>query len=88
MVQEIFNTLTIINTVAIGVILYLLFNKYRTLITESDIIRIISLIGAVLQILKYIIQNPNEGLQKNLKFAEELLKVIENEFEKKYKKGE
>jgi len=86
MVQEVFNLLTVINTVAIAVIFYVLIFRREIEITESDIIRIISLIGTVLQILKYIIKNPDESTQKRLTFAEELIKMIEEEFKKKYKK--
>jgi len=86
MVQEIFNLLTVINTVAIGVLFYILLFKRKIEVSESDIIRIISLIGTILEILKNVIQNPNKNIQKRLKFAEELIKVIEDEFKKKYKK--
>jgi len=86
MVQEVFNLLTVINTVSIAVIFYVLIIKRKIEVTESDIIRIISLIGTVLQILKYIIKNPDENTQKRLNFAEQLIQVIEEEFKKKYKK--
>jgi|GEM_PF-2550403 len=85
--QEIFNILTISNTIAIAILFYLMVKRKLVDVTETDIIRIISLIGAIIQILKYVIQNPNENIQKRLVFIEELLSVIEKEFEKKYRKN-
>ncbi|MDT7859215.1 MAG: hypothetical protein RQ930_04230 [Candidatus Aenigmarchaeota archaeon] len=86
MVQELFNALTIINTLLIISIFYLLITKFKVQITETDIARIISLLGSVLQVIKYVVSNPGPDMQKRLQFMEQLLQVIEQEFEKKYKK--
>jgi hypothetical protein len=86
MVQEIFNVLTIINTLLIAAIFYLLLTKFKIQITETDIARIISLLGSILQVIKFVVSNPGPDMQKRIQFMEQLLQVINEEFEKKYKK--
>ena len=86
MVQELFNALTIINTLLIAVIFYLIIKKIKVTINETDIARILSLLGSIIQFLKIIVSNPDNNIQKRLEFMEQLLQVIEQEFEKKYKK--
>jgi hypothetical protein len=49
-------------------------------------VRILSLLGSIIQFLKIIVSNPDNNIQKRISFMEQLLQVIEQEFEKKYKK--
>jgi hypothetical protein len=86
MAQELFNALTIINTLLIAVIFYLLLKKIKVTINETDMVRILSLLGSIIQFLKIIVSNPDNNIQKRISFMEQLLQVIEQEFEKKYKK--
>jgi NurA-like 5'-3' nuclease len=86
--QEIFNALTVVNTMLIFAIFYLLLAKFKVRVTETDLIRIISALGSITQILKFILRNPDEKTAKTLAFVEELLKTIEKEIEKRYKREE
>jgi hypothetical protein len=86
MVQELFNALTIINTLLIAVIFYLIIKKIKVPINETDMVRILSLLGSIIQYLKIVVSNPGPDIQKRIQFMEQLLQVIEQEFGRKYKK--
>jgi hypothetical protein len=78
-----FEILTIINTISIGILFYFLFFKYKIEVSETDIIRVISIASSILQIIKSIYNNPNDN---RLKFVEELLNTYIKVYEDKYKK--
>jgi hypothetical protein len=61
MVQELFNALTIINTLLIAAIFYLLITKFKIPVNETDLARILSLLGSIIQLLKITVSNPDNS---------------------------
>jgi len=81
--MNIFEILTVLNTVLIGILYYFVVFKPRVKVTDTDIMRIISLVGSLFQVIKTTYNNPNDT---RIQFIEKLLEEIKKSFEEKNQK--